>query len=62
MTIIFQRRTRLRSFPGGYAPMSRPDPALVAVGLVSLFGLGLSALAVFLSASVDLEPIAAFLG
>jgi hypothetical protein len=63
MTIISQDQLTLsRSFPGGYAKPWRLDPEFVVVGLVSLFGLCVSALALVSGASASFETIAPFLG
>ena len=63
MTIISQdQRTFTQSFPGGFATVSRLDHAFIVVGLFSLLGLCLSALALVSGASADLEAIVPFLG
>jgi hypothetical protein len=63
MTIISQdRRALSHSFPGGFARTSRLDPTLLVVGLFSLLGLSLSALALASGAAADLETILPFLG
>jgi hypothetical protein len=63
MTILAHDQSSFsKSFPTSQVTTQRLDPDFVVVGLVSLLGLAVSALALASRVTIDLEAIAPFLG